>query len=282
MDSGYQDGEDATCVVEDGYGSEDHEPRIRPEPVTQYSRSMEYGVAMLECFSARRPVLRISELADILDVSRATTHRYGKTLVELGYLEQDNKRRYRLARSAGGAGIDFIKTLRLETPVAREILEDLRDTTGHTVSMGVLEGVRVLYTQRLFAHGVGQYEADLGLDIGAYVPAYCTAIGRALMASLSAPDQREVISELKFRRNGRSATAKRLVLAEQLLAIEAASLSVFDEEQGRGVRSIAAAITQGSRSRPMAISVTVPAKSMSVVAMKTKLGPHVKAAAERI
>jgi IclR family pca regulon transcriptional regulator len=274
--------EDSPCVVEDGYGPDDYEPRIRPEPVTQYSRSMEYGVAMLECFSARRPVLRISELADILDVSRATTHRYGKTLVQLGYLEQDKNRRYRLARSSGGPGIEFIKTLRLETPAARAILEDLRDATGHTVSMGVLEGVRVLYTQRLFAHGTGQYEADFGLDVGAYVPAYCTAIGRALMASLSAPDQREVISELRFKRNGRSATTKRLVLAEQLQAIEAAGISVFDEEQGRGVRSVAATIAQEGRSRPMAISVTVQAKSMSVVAMKSKLGPHVKAAAERI
>ena len=281
MDSGYQNEENAPCV-EDGYGAEDHEPRIRPEPVTQYSRSMEYGVAMLECFSARRPVLRISELADILEVSRATTHRYGKTLVELGYLEQDKDRRYRLARSSGGPGIEFIKTLRLETPAAMTILEDLRDVTGHTVSMGVLEGVRVLYAQRLFAHGAGQYEADLGLDVGAYVPAYCTAIGRALMASLSAPDQREVIAELKFRRNGRSAITKRLVLAEDLLAIDAAGISVFDQEQGYGVRSIAAAITHEGRSRPMAISVTVPAKSMSVVAMRTKLGPRVRAAADLI
>jgi IclR family pca regulon transcriptional regulator len=282
MNSGYPNTEDAPCIIEDGYGPEDDEPRIRPEPVTQYSRSMEYGVAMLECFSARRPALRISELADILDVSRATTHRYGKTLVELGYLEQDKDRRYRLARSAGGAGIEFIKTLRLETPAAGPVLEELRDRTGYTVSMGVLEGVRVLYTQRLFAHGIGQYEVDLGLDVGAYVPAYCTAIGRALMASLSAPDQREVISELKFRRNGRSATTKRLVLGEQLRAIEAAGISIFDEEQGHGVRSIAAAISQEGRSRPMAISVTVPAKSMSVVAMKTKLGPQVRAAAGRI
>jgi IclR family pca regulon transcriptional regulator len=278
MDSDYQNTLGGTCV-DDGYGADDHEPRIRPEPVTQYSRSMEYGVAMLECFSARRPVLRISELADILDVSRATTHRYGKTLIELGYLEQGKDRRYRLARSAGGPGIEFIKTLRLETPAARTILEDLRDATGHTVSMGVLEGVRVLYTERLFAHGPGQYEADLGLDVGAYVPAYCTAIGRALMADLGAPDQREVIAELKFRRNGRSATTKRLVLAEQLQVVDAAGISVFDEERGRGVRSIAAAITHKDRSRPMAISVTVPAKSMSVVAMKTKLGPHVRAAA---
>jgi IclR family transcriptional regulator, pca regulon regulatory protein len=282
MDSGYQNAL-GVPYIDDGYGvSGEHEPRIRPEPVTQYSRSMEYGVAMLECFSSRRPLLRISELADILEVSRATTHRYGKTLVELGYLEQDKDRRYRLARNAGGPGIEFIKTLRLETPEVRMIFEDLRDVTGHTGSMGVLEGIRVLYTQRLFAHGTGQYEADLGLDVGAYVPAYCTAIGRALMASLSAPDQREVIAELKFKRNGPSAITKRLVLAEQLLAIDAAGLSVFDEEQGRGVRSIAAAITYEGRSRPMAISVTVPAKSMSVAAMKNKLGPHVRAAAERI
>ncbi|HTC59552.1 MAG TPA: IclR family transcriptional regulator C-terminal domain-containing protein, partial [Solirubrobacteraceae bacterium] len=59
-------------------------------------------------------------------------------------------------------------------------------------------------------------------------------------------------------------------------------IAVCDEEQARGVRSIAATITQPGRSRLMAISVTVPAQSMSVATMTTKLGPHVIAAAERI
>lgn len=239
-------------------------------------------MAIVGCFTAEQQVLGIAELADLVKVSRSTTHRYAATLVELGCLEQDPSRRYRLARGITGAGAAFIDTLRLETPAARKILEDLREETGHTASIGVLDGTRVLYVHRLFAHGTGQYKADLGLGIGAFVPAYCTAIGKVLLASLSVLDRREAISGLKLRPHGPNTITKKSVLTEELLAIHTAGISVCDEEQARGVRSIAATITQPGRSRLMAVSVTVPVKSMSVARMTAKLGPHVLAAAERI
>jgi DNA-binding IclR family transcriptional regulator len=255
---------------------------IRPLAEPKYSRSLEFGLAIVGCFMVERSVLGIAELADMVKVSRSTTHRYAMTLVELGCLEQDRKRRYRLARGITNAGATFIDTLRLETPAARKVLEDLRDETGHTVSMGVLDGTRVLYIHRLFAHGAGQYEADLGLDAGAFVPAYCTAIGKTLLASLSAPDRREAIAGLKLKSRGPNTITKKRVLTEELLATHRTGIAVCDEEQARGVRSIAATITQPGRSRLMAVSVSVPAKSMSVARMTTKLGPHVLAAVERI
>ena len=148
--------------------------------------------------------------------------------------------------------------------------------------MGVLDGTRVLYTYRLFAHGRGQHEADLGLDIGASVPVYCTAIGKALLASLSAADQRKTIARLKLKARARTRSLTRWSWWTTFLRVHAVSLAVCDEEQARNVRSIAAAITHAERSQPMAISVTVPAKRMSLVTMRTKLGPQVLAAAERI
>jgi IclR family pca regulon transcriptional regulator len=261
---------------------EDPVPSIRPDPVTRYSRSVEYMVAILQCFTARRRALRISELADVLDISRSTTHRYVATLREHGYLEQDRSRRYRLTQRAADPGVAFIEVLRLETPAARRILEDLRDETGYTVSMGVLDGGRVLYTHRLLAHGPGQYEADLGLDVGAFVPAYCTAIGKALLASLSMPEQRKIMTALALKPHGPNTIAEKTLLREELLAIHAVGIAVCDEEQAPGVCSIAAAIVHPSRSRPMALSVTVPAKRMSMIAIRTKLGQPVRKAAERI
>ncbi len=255
---------------------------LRSSAEPKYSRSLEFGVALLRCFTVEEPVLGIAELADRIKVSRSTTHRYAMTLVELGCLEQDRKRRYRFARGIARAGTVFIDTLRSETPAAGKVLEDLRDETGHTVSMGVLDGTRVLYVHRLFAHGTGQYTADLGLDAGAFVPAYCTAIGKALLAGLSAPDRREAIAALKLKRYGPNTIVKKRVLTEELLAIHTAGIAVCDEEQARDVRSIAATITQPGRSRPMAVSVSVPTESMSVTRMTAKLGPCVLAAAERI
>ena len=68
--------------------------RILPVPDPRLSRSLEYGIAILECYSSERQELGIAELADIVGISRSTTHRYAITLMELGFLEQDAKRKY--------------------------------------------------------------------------------------------------------------------------------------------------------------------------------------------
>jgi IclR helix-turn-helix domain len=92
------------------------ETRILPQPDPRLSRSLEYGVAILECYSSDRQELGIAELADIVGISRSTTHRYAITLVELGFLEQDSKRKYRLARHAADAGSVAVGELRRQVP----------------------------------------------------------------------------------------------------------------------------------------------------------------------
>jgi IclR family transcriptional regulator, pca regulon regulatory protein len=261
---------------------DEHAPRVNPVPDPRFSRSSEYGLAILGNFDRDHPTLGIAELADILGISRATTHRYAATLLKLGYLEQNDKRRYRLTHNAARPGMAVIDTIRLEIPAAATILEDLREETGHTVSMGVLDGTRVRYIHRLFAHGAGQYEADLGLGVGAHVPAHCIAIGKALLASLGEPEQREILAGLTLKREGPNTILSERALAKQLSSIRVDGLAVCDEEQARGVRSIAAAIPRLGRSRPMAVSVTVPAQRYPMKTLIVLFGPHVKAAAERI
>src|SRR5258707_9321372 len=102
---------------------------VRPLPEPGLSRSLQHGVAILECFTVERSTLGVSEIADMVELSRSTAHRYAATLVVLGYLEQDGKRRYRLSRRAAGPGMAMIDTIRRETPAALTILEDLREQT---------------------------------------------------------------------------------------------------------------------------------------------------------
>ncbi len=68
-------------------------PRIRPKPEPHLSRSLEYGVAILESFSSEHQTLGIADISEIVGISRSTTHRYAMTLVALGYLEQDSTRK---------------------------------------------------------------------------------------------------------------------------------------------------------------------------------------------
>jgi IclR family pca regulon transcriptional regulator len=255
--------------------------RVLPEPEPRWSRSLEYGVAILECYSNGRRDLGIAELSEILGMSRSNTHRYAVTLVALGFLEQNAKRKYRLSRHAADAGNAAIGALRRQLP-ARSVLEQLRDDVGHTVSMGVLGRARVIYVHHLLGHRAGQYEIDAGLGAGATAPVYCTALGKVLLASLSDAEQRELLAGLKLKRHTPKTIVARRKFAAELDRISPRGVVVSDEEFREGSRSIAVLIPRPRGERPLAIDVTVPSSAYTINRLTKEIGPRLKGAAMQI
>src|SRR6202044_777185 len=153
-------------------------PSLR-EP--RYSQSLERGLAILGCFTPTKPVLGIADIADELGMSRSTTHRYVITLVALGYLEQGASRKYRLGLRVTDLGMSALNSTGLREH-ARPYLEELRQRSSYTTSLGVLDGTEVLYVDRARSFRRGQGQIDMGLQPGSRVPAYCTAIGKMLLA----------------------------------------------------------------------------------------------------
>jgi IclR family pca regulon transcriptional regulator len=255
--------------------------RVLPEPDPGLSRSLEYGVAILECYSSQHRELGIAELADIVGISRSTTHRYAITLVALGFLEQVVKRKYRLSSRAADAGGAAIGDLRRQVP-ALSVLEQLREDVGHTVSMGVLDRARVLYVHRLFGHRRGQYEIDAGLGVGASVPVYCTALGKVLLASLSDAEQRDLFDGLKLERHTPNTIVGRRKFASELDRISPRRVVVSDEEFRQGSRSIAVLVPRPRGERPLAIDVTVPSIAYAANQLVKNIGPGLKRAATQI
>ena len=256
-------------------------PRIRAAPDPRLSRSLEYGIAILESFSRERQTLGIAEMADIVGISRSTTHRYAMTLVVLGYLEQDAKRKYRLSREAAGPGMAAVGAIRRQIPV-RAVLEELREHTGHTVSMGALDGGRVIFIHRLLGHRPGQYAIDGDLGVGANVPVHCTALGKVLLASLSEAERSELLANLKLTSHGpNSITSKKMLMAE-LDSIRPRGLVVSDEELAPRARSIAVLVPRPLGEHPLAIDVTVPSSAYTVQQLVKDIGPSLERAARLI
>jgi IclR family pca regulon transcriptional regulator len=256
-------------------------PRIRSAPDPRLSRSLEYGVAILESFSSDRQALGIAELAGIVGISRSTTHRYAMTLVALGYLEQDPKRRYRLAREAAGPGVAAIGAIRRQVP-ARAVLEELRDETSHTVGMAVLDGARVIYIHRLLGHRPGQYAVDRDIGVGANVPVYCTAVGKVLLASLSDVERRKLLASIELVRHGPNTITRKKQLVAELDRIGTSGVFVSDEEHLPGARSIAVLVPCPRSEHTLAIEVTVPSTAYTVDRLVKGLGPRLKRAARLI
>jgi IclR family pca regulon transcriptional regulator len=254
-------------------------PRIAPTAEPRRSRSLEYGVAILESFTADRPALRISELADIVGISRSTSHRYASTLVELGQLEQDSKRRYRLTHKAARTGMAAVNTVRLEIP-ARAILEDLREETGHTASMALLHGTRAVYVHRLRAHGRGQFEADGDLGVGAHVPAHGTAVGLALLSSLLDSELQSLLADMRPEDAVPTMGLGEASLIEKIQSVRQARIAGGGEEHTTGARSIAVPLMRWLDRPIVAVAITTPAASYTAEEVVARFGEPVRHAAQ--
>jgi IclR family transcriptional regulator, pca regulon regulatory protein len=265
-------------------GASRQPPRLRATPDPRMSRSLEYGLAMLECFTSQQGCAGVVDLAAALALGRSTAHRYASTLHALGYLEQDENRKYRLSTRALEPAIAALGMVRAYAR-AGGILADLREHVGHTVGLGALDGTRAVYVHRLHAHRSGQHAADLDLRAGASVPLHCTALGKALIASLADRERCGLIGELDLTRQGPRGPrriASRRALTAEVEKIRAHGLSLSDEEQAPGVRSLAVSAQPPGAPWPMAIDVTVPASDWTMGQLGRELGPPLSEAAARI
>jgi IclR family pca regulon transcriptional regulator len=220
------------------------------------SRSLVYGFTLLRQFTAEEPVRGIAELAEALNVSRPTAHRYASTCLELGYLEQAPLRRYRLARRAAEPGLAMLGSLTLARR-ARPILRELRQSTGRTVSLAILDGADVLYLQRLCGFAHGQYELERGLGTGSRRPAGSTAAGKALLA----------MSDESEREQPQGSDQVGLVLDDGGLRRDARGLAVAIMAQGEPTS---------------AIETTVPGANMTVEQLTAELGEPLRQAASAL
>jgi IclR family pca regulon transcriptional regulator len=247
----------------------------------RFSSSLQAGLAILNCFSAQQPVLGIAKLADELNMSRSTTHRYASTLVALGYLEQDHARRYRLAPRVADMGMSVLDSMALRGK-AREHLRELREQTGRTVSLAVLDGTQIRYVDRLRGWRRGQHAVDLDLGAGARMPAHCTAMGKVLLAYLPEHERERAVGALELTRRGPNSITSKRALRAELQQVHEDGLAVGDEELGPGVRTIAAPIIGPDGEVIAAVGIPVPTDAFSSQELRKELGPAVIATAKRI
>jgi IclR family pca regulon transcriptional regulator len=253
-------------------------PSLR-EP--RYSQSLERGLAILGCFTPKRPVLGIADIADELGMSRSTTHRYVITLVALGYLEQGASRKYRLGLRVTDLGMSALNSTGLREH-AHPYLEELRQRTSYTSSLAVLEGADILYVDRVRTFRRSQGKADLDLHPGSRLPAYCTAMGKLLLANLPEAEQRDVIAAMKPTKRGPNTITSKKALREDLDEVLDAGFAVNDEELAAGLHAIAAPVRNEAREVVAAVSLSAQSSMISLEEMVDALGPHLVSTADRV
>ncbi len=252
-------------------------PSLR-EP--RFSQSLERGLAILSCFTAKRPVLGIADIADELGMSRSTTHRYVITLVELGYLEQGASRKYRLGLRVTDLGMAALGSTGLREH-AHPLLEELRRRTSYTAAISVLDGDEVLVVDRARTlRRSAAAAAEPGP--GARLPVHASAAGKLLLAMLPDQEQRALLARIKLTRHGPHAITSKKALRAELERIAQAGTAVEDEELQPGLLAIAAPVRDESAEISAAVTLSAPSAAITLGELQEALGPHLRAAADGI
>jgi IclR family pca regulon transcriptional regulator len=253
-------------------------PSLR-EP--RYSQSLERGLAILGCFTPERPVLGIADIADELGMSRSTTHRYVITLVALGYLEQGASRKYRLGLRVTDLGMSALSSTGMREH-SHAYLEELRQQTSYTVNLAILDGIEILYVDRARSFRRGQSKIDLNLRPGSRLPAYCTSMGKVLLAYLPDDDQRELIGKMQLTKHGPNTITSKKALRAELEQVHEESFAVNDEELAPELHSIAAPVRAESGDVIAAVNMAAHTSMIPLEELVGALGPHLVATADRI
>ena len=247
-----------------------------------FSQSLERGLGILAAFTPTQPSLGVSELARAVGLSRSTTHRYMSTLTRLGYLQQDPaSRRYRLGPRVLDIGFSAINSMELRV-ISAPYLQRLSDETGFTVNMAILEGADILYVERCRSSRAGQREIDLNLQVGSRLPAYCTSMGKVLLAYLAPERRGALLADVQLGRRGPNTLTDRRALEAELARVRQRGLALNNEELAYGLRSIAAPVRAAGGDVLAAINLAVHSSMVSMQDLVAKLGESLRRTAVEI
>ena len=229
---------------------------------------LDRAAAVLGAFDAGHRELTLSALVARCGLPRSTTHRTAMRMIQLGWLEKPGDR-YRIGNRLFEIG--SLAPIRLELrEAALPFLQDLHQATKITVQLGVLEGTQVLVVEKITGHRA----MPMLSQVGGMIPAYCSALGRAILA-YSQPDVIEVALAGPLPARTPRTLTSRIPIMRELTAIPERGWAIEREEGNIGVSCVAAPIFGPLGDVAAALSVTGP----SQLVRADRIGPAVRMAA---
>jgi IclR family pca regulon transcriptional regulator len=199
----------------------------------------------------------------------------------LGYLKQGAGRKYRLGLRVTDLGMSAMNSTALREH-SHVYLEELRQRTGYTASLAVLDGTEVLLVDRARSFKRGQTEIETSPQPGSRLPAYCTATGKILLAYMPEFDRRLRIAEMKLTRHGPNTIVSKRALHKELEEVSDAGFAVNDEESAPEIYAMSVPVRDEGREVVAAASMSAHSSMISLEKLVDGLGPHLVSTADRI
>lgn len=213
------------------------------KPGDSYVQSFARGLSVIRAFSAEAPRQTLSEVAKRCELTRAGARRILLTLETLGYVSCDG-RQFSLTPKILDLGFAYLSAQPL-WQFAEPVMQALASELGESVSAAVLEGSDIVYVLRVPNRKI----MSVNLGVGSRLPAWCTSMGRVLLADLDAEALAAHLAQLDAQRLPRHTmrtVASTAELNQRIAQVREQGWCLINQELEEGLVSLAAPIKDRS------------------------------------
>jgi DNA-binding IclR family transcriptional regulator len=213
------------------------EHKMQKDPNGYNVRAVERALQILECFDDEHPEKGVSEIAQAVDLHKATTHRIMTTLLNFGYLERaEDGQRYRLGIKLTELGQKVVRRMDLRRE-AHPFMKQLVQQWDETCDLSIFDSNNVFYVEVLR----GSRALTISAAVGQRLPAHCTASGKLFLAHLPPAELEAILGKPLIPYTEKTVTSPE-ELREQFEKIRSQGYATDSEELEVGVCAIAAPI----------------------------------------
>lgn len=217
-----------------------------------YVQSLHRGLDVLRAFGAGRPRRTLAELAAHTGLSRAVVRRLLLTLEYLGFITRHG-REFALTPRVLELGYRYLASLSV-AELGLPVMERLAEALHESCSLGVLDGRDVVYVQRVAVRKI----LAINLGVGTRLPAYCTSMGRVLVAGLPAPARAAWLEAAVPAPRTRFTVTSRVALLGAIDEVAARGYAYVEQELELGLCSLAVPVTGAGGETVAALNVGMP------------------------
>jgi IclR family transcriptional regulator, pca regulon regulatory protein len=251
-------------------------PLIEDTRTPDFVQSLARGLAVILTFGPDRPELTLAEVAEGTGLTRAAARRFLLTLVKLGYVRSEG-RLFSLRPKVLELGYAYLSGLSL-AEVAEPRVEELVSSIHESSSICVLDGNDIVYIVRVPTKRI----MTISISVGTRFPAYCTSMGRVLLANLPENELEQYLAEVQFEPRTRQTVFHAGELREILHDVHATGYAIVDQELEDGLRSVAVPVHDASGRVIAAMNVSANSHLMSLQELRQEILPQLRQAAGRI
>ncbi|MDY0953196.1 IclR family transcriptional regulator domain-containing protein [Stenotrophomonas rhizophila] len=241
-----------------------------------FMTSLGRGLVVLSVFSQHPREVTMSQISTETGISRAAVRRVLYTLEKLGYVGEQGRGFVLLPRVLGMGGA-YVASSSM-TAAAQPVLDALRDDVHESCSLGVLDGDDVLYVARAETVRI----MSIGLRAGSRLPAYCTSMGRVLLAALPHDTLESYLERNPLRPRTERTVTRMDEFLDTLERVRREGVALVDQELEIGLRSIAVPVHARSGAVVGALNIGTQAGRISLGVMQSQLLPRLREAAQRL